>query len=201
MVAPKNATVPAPGTGFTPGQKNTALQSHVAFFDRDDDGIIWPSDTFIGMREVKFNLFWTIVAVLVIHIGFSYAAWGSWIPDPFFRLKINRMHRASELPCAKHGSDSESYTTTGEFDENRFDTVFNMYSKPPHEQLSFTEGVRMIHGNMNPFDPFGWFAAAFEWWATYYLIWPEDGYMKKSDVRAVYNGSIFYHISGREPKY
>lgn len=26
-------------------RKNTALKSHVAFFDRDRDGIIWPSDT------------------------------------------------------------------------------------------------------------------------------------------------------------
>lgn len=53
----------------------------------------------------------------------------------------------------KHGSDSESYTTTGEFDESRFTSIFNMYSQPPHDKLSFVEGVRMIHGNMNPFDP------------------------------------------------
>ena len=29
------------------GEK-TALQKHVAFFDRDGDGVIWPQDTFIG---------------------------------------------------------------------------------------------------------------------------------------------------------
>ena len=45
MVAPKDGVAAAPDTGYEPGAKNTALQSHVAFFDRDNDGIIWPLDT------------------------------------------------------------------------------------------------------------------------------------------------------------
>lgn len=48
MVAPVDSPSPAPGTGFEPGKRNTALQAHVAFFDRDDDGIIWPSDTYVN---------------------------------------------------------------------------------------------------------------------------------------------------------
>ena len=47
MVVPVDATYPAPGKGFDPHKKNTALQSHVAFFDRDGDGVIWPLDTFV----------------------------------------------------------------------------------------------------------------------------------------------------------
>jgi len=28
--------------------------------------------------------------------------------------------------------------------------------------------------------------------ATYLLLWPEDGIMKKEDIRGIYDGSIFY---------
>lgn len=53
----------------------------------------------------------------------------------------------------KHGSDSESYTQLGEFDPKRFNYIFDMYSSEPHTHLTFLEGVRMLHGNRNPFDP------------------------------------------------
>ena len=31
--------------------------------------------------------------------------------------------------------------------------------------------------------------------ATYLMLWPEDGKMKKEDIRRIYDGSIFYHIA------
>lgn len=70
----------------------------------------------------------------------------SWLPDPFFRLYIKNMHRA------KHGSDSEVYTKTGEYDNARFEETFRMYTKPPHTHIHWTEVLRMLHGNMDPFD-------------------------------------------------
>ena len=78
---------------------------HVLFFDRDRDDIIWPSDTFTGFHDLGYNVVWCITAVLIIHSGFSYFTSDSWIPDPFFRLSVARMHRA------KHGSDTGTYDT------------------------------------------------------------------------------------------
>ncbi|CAA7266348.1 unnamed protein product [Cyclocybe aegerita] len=195
MVAPIDGLADAPGTGFEPGKKNTALQMHVAFFDTDNDGIIWPTDTYAGMRDIKFGVVLAFLSAMIIHSGFSYMSWGTYLPDPLFRLRINRMHRAI------HGSDSRSYTTTGEFDDNRFNLIFDMYSSAPHTHLTFSEGWRMYRGNMNASDAFGWFASAFEWLATYIMLWPTDPKgMAKEDVKAVFNGSIFYRISGRKPK-
>lgn len=193
MVAPKDAQSPAPGTGFNPEMANTPLQGHVAFFDKDCDGIIWPWDTYHGLRELNFGVILSLLSMVVIHYGFSYVTMGSWLPDPFFRLNIKHMHRA------KHGSDSEAYTGIGEFDEKRFDYVFDMYTMHPHSHMNFWEAMRMVHGNMDPWDPFGWVAAVLEWFATYLLLWPKDGRMTKEDIKGVYTGSIFYMIAGRKP--
>jgi hypothetical protein len=33
--------------------------------------------------------------------------------------------------------------------------------------------------------------------ATYILLWPEDGHMRKEDIRGIYDGSIFYTVAAR----
>ncbi|KAK2465194.1 hypothetical protein APHAL10511_002548 [Amanita phalloides] len=191
MTIPQDAVSSAPNTGYEPGKNNTALQSHVAFFDRDSDGIIWPSDTYVGFRRLGFGILFSLLAVIIIHPALSYTTYGTLLPDPFFRLKIKNMHRA------KHGSDSESYTSLGEFDEKRFESMFRMYSSPPHTHLDFWQGVKMLYGNRNVADPFGWFAAMFEWLATYIMLWPTDGRMRKEEVMAVFDGTIFRAISAK----
>lgn len=35
---------------------------------------------------------------------------------------------------------------------------------------------------------------------TYLFLWPEDGKMKKEDVRRVYDGSLFYEVSARRER-
>ena len=78
--------------------------------------------------------------------------------------------------------------------------------------------VRMLRGNRLVVDPFGWFAAVFEWVAFWYLMWyvlpvrrpcfrlradnllfyrPRDGRLQRSDVRAIYTGELFYEIAAR----
>ncbi|KIJ26216.1 hypothetical protein M422DRAFT_209552 [Sphaerobolus stellatus SS14] len=170
---------------------NTALQGHVAFFDTDNDGIIWPLDTYHGFRAIGFGVFLSFLSMLVIHFGFSYATCSSWIPDPFFRLYNKNMHRAV------HGSDSRSYTHRGELDEARFDEIFNTYTYPPNNNITFKQGVRMIRGNANPFDPFGWFAAIFEWGATYILL---GSPVLKEDVKGLMDGSLFYKLAAQKEK-
>ncbi|KAJ7810702.1 hypothetical protein B0H14DRAFT_3756698 [Mycena olivaceomarginata] len=56
-----------------------ALQAHVAFFDTDNDDIIWPTDTFAqrspfsyeGFRAIGYSIFFSALSMVVIHSGFS----------------------------------------------------------------------------------------------------------------------------------
>ncbi|KAJ7744271.1 Caleosin [Mycena maculata] len=173
------------------GRPPRTLQGHIAFFDRDNDGIIWPIDTFKSSRAIGFGILFSLLSMILIHGGFSYWTFGTLLPDPFFRIRVSHIHRAL------HGSDSGSFTQTGEFDERRFDYVFDLYSSAPHTHLAFSEGVNMIRGNRNLYDVFGWFATVFEWGATYLLLWPEDGRLSKQDVHDIMDGSLFPRLAAQ----
>ncbi|KAG0238218.1 hypothetical protein BGW42_006498 [Actinomortierella wolfii] len=176
-------------------RNKTVLQQHCEFFDPDGDGVVWPSDTFLGFRRLGYNLVWCVLAMYLINGFLSYATNPSWIPDPFFRVYLTRIHKD------KHGSDSATYDPEGRFVPQHFEDIFAKYatSKDP-EGLYWSDVVRMLKGQRVAADPFGWFAAFFEWFATYLLLWPEDGIMRKDDIRRVYDGSIFFERAARRSK-
>jgi len=60
--------------------------------------------------------------------------------------------------------------------------------------------MRQLKGQRVTADPFGWIASFFEWFATYLLLWPDDGVMKKDDIRRIFDGSIFYEIADRRER-
>lgn len=74
----------------------TVLQQHVMFWDRDSDGQIYPWDTYTGFRELGFNIIFSLLALLIIHSGFSYPTrlGHSWFPDPLFRVYVGSIHKA-----------------------------------------------------------------------------------------------------------
>ncbi|KAJ6482297.1 Caleosin [Mycena vitilis] len=178
-------------TPSPPGNRPKTLQSHVAFFDADQDGIIWPLDTYKGCREIGFGIILAAISAMIIHSAFSWVTFGTLLPDPFLRIRVSNIDRAL------HGSDSGSYETGGKFDESRFNHVFGLYSTPPHTHLTFWEGVSMLRGLRNIYDPFGWFAAACDWGATYLLLWPADGRVTKQDVHDILDGSLFPKLAQR----
>lgn len=74
----------------------TVLQQHVLFWDRDEDGQIYPWDTYKGFRELGFNVLFSLLALFIIHLGFSYPTrlGYSWLPDPLFRVYVGSIHKA-----------------------------------------------------------------------------------------------------------
>ncbi|BGP43263.1 hypothetical protein JCM10450v2_007408 [Rhodotorula kratochvilovae] len=173
-------------------QHQSVLQQHCAWWDPDGDGIIWPWNTFWGFHELGYALPWCILAIFIIHPGFSWFTSESWLPHPLLPINVNNIHRA------KHGSDTGVYDTEGRFVPARFEAMFEKYDRGHKGGLTFTDGLRMLHGNRNIVDPVGWTGAFFELVATYLLLWPKDGVMRKEDWRVVYDGSIFGVVAARE---
>lgn len=167
----------------------TVIQQHVDFFDRDNDGIIWPWDTFIGFRRLGFGYLISSLAVPFIHGSFSYPSNPGVLPDPFFRVWIKNMHRC------KHGSDSEVYDTEGRFVPEKFEELFSKYDSNNKGGLSWEDLQNMILGNMNIMDPVGWIAERLEWWVMYLLAADDNGIISKEKIRGNYDGSLWYKIA------
>lgn len=89
--------------------------------------------------------------MVIIHSGFAYPTRlaHSYIPDPFFRIYVNSIHKA------KHGSDSETYDTEGRFRPQQFEDMFAKYDRRGDGTLTFLELLDLIKGNRNVVDPFG----------------------------------------------
>lgn len=163
----------------------TVLQQHCEYFDRDRDGILWPSDTFVGFYNLGFGVILSAFALFIIHINFSYPTGTSWLPDPLFRINLVNIDRT------KHGSDSDTYDSQGRFRPQQFEDIFSKYANGA-DHLTIWTLLEQIKGQRNVSDPIGWGGAMFEWMATYIMLWPEDGKMRKEDIRRVYDGSIFH---------
>ncbi|KAG4220624.1 hypothetical protein PC116_g30897, partial [Phytophthora cactorum] len=167
----------------------TVLQQHCEFFDfvgkppHDHDGVIWPHDTFRGFHKVGFGVILSLVAVFIIHANFSYPTVSGWLPDPFFRVFLENVHKD------KHGSDTGAFDTEGRFVPQRFEDVFAKYAEG-RDYLTIWDVRDLLRGQRCIMDPVGWFGAFFEWLATYLMLWPADGKMKKDDIRGIYDGSI-----------
>ncbi|THW00699.1 Caleosin-domain-containing protein, partial [Aureobasidium pullulans] len=158
---------------------------HVVYWDKDQDGIIWPLDTYRGCRAWGWNPILCLIATFLINVNLSYPTSPSWIPDPFFRIHISNLHKD------KHGSDSMAFDNEGRFKPQNFEDLFSKYDRGNKGGLDAYDLIRMHKGQRMAMDFFGWSAAFFEWLATYLLLWPEDGVLRKDDVRRIYDGSIF----------
>ncbi|KAI0930509.1 hypothetical protein AcV5_007198 [Taiwanofungus camphoratus] len=168
----------------------TVLQQHCEFFDPDNDGVVWPLDTFRGFRDLGFNFLISVFAVLIIHSNFSYPTCPGLFPDPFFRVFLSNIHKA------KHGSDMGVYDNEGRFVPQKFEDVFSKYGGGKHG-LTKEDIWDALKGQRVLLDPIGWFGAFFEWLSLYLLLWPEDGIVRQEDVRRVYDGSIFPELASK----
>ena len=172
----------------------TALQRHVGFFDRDNDGIITLTDTYMGFRRLTYNCLVSFLAAIVIHIAFSYITrlGFTWLPDPFFRLYIRYIHKT------EHGSHTGVYDMDGEFDQHIFDKIMDRYSSGRRSGQRYFTGKalrNMIKGQRLSYDPFGSMAAIFEWGFIWILCFdPSIHGVWEEDIRAQYDGSGFWKI-------
>ncbi|KAG8629184.1 hypothetical protein KVT40_003049 [Elsinoe batatas] len=163
----------------------TVVSQHAAYFDQDNDGVIWPLDTYRDCRNFGWSIPLSIFAMFIININLSYPTVPGWLPDPAFRIWLDRMHKD------KHGSDSLSFDNEGRFRPQMLEDFFAKYDQGDKGGLDAGDLWKAHKGQRMVFDFWGWSASALEWLGMYLFIWPEDGIMRKEDVRGFFDRSAF----------
>ena len=166
--------------------------------------IITPGEIYQGFRALGFSVLFSLGGLL-IPIFFSYPTTlgHSWFPDPLFRIYTSTIHKA------KHGSDSGVYTPEGHIRWGLFDEMFekmdssvggmDMDGKETEGSLGVADIFRLHGRNRVAADPAGWSFAAMEWWTTWLLL-QKNGRLWKEDLRAVYDGTLFWKIRDERTK-
>ncbi|GKB05898.1 putative caleosin-related, EF-hand domain pair containing protein [Tanacetum coccineum] len=159
------------------------LRKHVAFFDRNDDGVIYPWETFQGFRALEVGIILSSsVLRSVSHVG-VFA--GKKFPDLLFPIEIKNIN------MAKHGSDSGSYDTHGRFVASKFEEIFLNYARTNSDALTSCEVDDFLKGNREPKDYGGWIGSLAEWKILYYLAKDKNGFLQRDTIRGVYDGHLF----------
>ncbi|OCK77472.1 Caleosin-domain-containing protein, partial [Lepidopterella palustris CBS 459.81] len=166
-------------------QHQTVLQQHISYFDPQQTGVITPLSTYSGLRLWGWSSLLSLLATLLVHLGLSWVTQPSILPDPLFRIHISRIH------CAKHGSDTGSYDNEGRFRPQQFEDWFSKYDGDRKGGLSKLDLCKAWNGQRVAMDGFGWVTGGLKWLATYLLVWPDDGVLRKEDARRVMDGSLF----------
>ncbi|KAL4197459.1 hypothetical protein AMTRI_Chr04g188300 [Amborella trichopoda] len=177
-----------PGKEAHEPEEMSALQKHVGFFDRNNDGIVYPWETFKGFRAIGAGLLLSSVSALFINGGLSYKTLPGKIPSPLLPIYIKNIHKG------KHPSDSGVYDKEGRFVESKFEEIFRKYALTHPDALTYDELGAMLKGNREPNDTAGWIAAQTEWKTLYNLCKDERGLLPKETIRSVYDGGLFHRM-------
>lgn len=176
-----------------PAAGPTALQKHIAFFDKDGDGIITRPETALGMSQLGFGHNLAEATALAIHLALGPKTTGSMKSLDISVKNINR---------GKHGSDTGVFDARGRFVPLAFERMFSGFDRNRSGSLSQAEIDAMITAN-SELQPGDKFASSLEFQllmliaadTTEAVTGHNFRALSKERLRQFYDGTLFYALA------
>ncbi|XP_057445493.1 probable peroxygenase 4 [Lotus japonicus] len=175
--------------------KLEGLQKHVAFFDLNQDGVIYPWETFKGLRLIGSGVLLSTALSFFINVGFSQSTRPGKFPSLLFPIEVKN------IKLAKHRSDTGVYDTEGRFVPSKFEEIFNKHANTHPNALTYGELKEMTKANREPKDLTGWIFSLVEWKVLYKLAKDKNDLVQKETIRGVYDGSLFEILKNEHSAY
>ncbi|XP_061349635.1 probable peroxygenase 4 isoform X2 [Gastrolobium bilobum] len=166
-------------------KKLEGLQKHAAFFDLNKDGVIYPWETYKGLREIGSGVLLSTGVALFINLGLSQSTRPGKFPSLLFPIEVKN------IQLAKHGSDTGVYDTEGRFVPSKFEEIFTKHAHTHPNALTYDELKEMLKANREPKDIKGRIGSMAEWKLLFKLAKDKSGLLQKETIRGVYDGSLF----------
>ncbi|CAM8947514.1 unnamed protein product [Rhodiola kirilowii] len=179
---------PAAEKPVVPIDDENVLRKHVAFFDRNGDGLVYPWETYRGFRAIGCGILISVAGALVINPAFSKRTRPGGSFDIRFPIGVQ------DIKFAIHGSDTGVFDSEGRFVPKKFEEIFAKHAKTNSASLTNDELSEMLEANREPKDLPGRFAAFSEWKLLYSLCKDKNGLMQKETIKSFYDGDLFYKL-------
>ncbi|GLC40918.1 hypothetical protein PLESTF_001056100 [Pleodorina starrii] len=169
----------------------TVLQQHCGFWDRDNDGRIYPLDTYLGCRELGMSMALSLGFMWLLHFTLlvPYMTQDNWILHPYLCIYLKNIHRI------KHASDSGVYDEEGRMYPAKLEQIWSTLGA--EELRSYDDVKRLVWANKDVGDFIGWLASFISWSLLWLVARDERGVVSREALRCCYDGTLFYHIAER----
>ncbi|KAI8093149.1 Caleosin related protein-domain-containing protein [Halteromyces radiatus] len=163
---------------------NAALEKHAKFWDPKNKGYITPVDAMFGFIHLGYGVLFSVTVGTFLSAIFSYATQDSWMPDPLLRTRTNKFQKDTY---------SAPYNEDGQLDLDAFDQLFSKYAKSDISGKTITLKELLEWNDASLRDPWAWSTNTIQWLATYLLV-GQHGIVKREDIQAAYDGTLFYRL-------
>ncbi|KAF1803818.1 Caleosin related protein-domain-containing protein [Mucor lusitanicus] len=169
--------------------EESSIQKHVQFWDKSGKGYISPLDTISGFMTLGYSVLFSIALGAFVGVFLSLSTQTGWFPDPLCRSNVRNLIQSKK-------QTQGAFDEHGVFSAEKFEALFSKYAKsdPSGKTITMPELMRMTQEQERlGKNVKAWATSMVELCTAYFFI-GHHGSIAKEDVRAAYDGSLFYRL-------